>query len=195
VPVSSVPALLCASGAQCSPARTQNPFSPSLCAVSSQSSPVIRNDRTPVWQRSSAKIRMPSRRASSSASSLLSACSWRRISSMPLSCTKRSPAARPQIPAVFWVPASARSGRKSGISGLLERLPLPPSRSVAGFCPQSSKPVPDGPYKPLCPGIAMNAAPSSRSDTGSTPADCEASRMNGTPRSRQRAAIFSAGRR
>ena len=37
----------------------------------------------------------------------------------------------------------------------------------------------------MCPGIAINAAPSARSDTGRLPADCDASSTNGTPRARQ----------
>ena len=40
------------------------------------------------------------------------------------------------------VPASPRSGRKSGISGLRDWLPVPPSISVSGSLPHSRSPVP-----------------------------------------------------
>ena len=61
--------------------------------------------------------------------------------------------------------------------------------------PHSSSPVPCGPYSPLCPGMATNAAPSAAMSTGSVPADWEASSTKSTPLSRHSAAMRSTGSR
>ena len=98
------------------------------------------------------------------------------------------------MPGTLWVPASATSGRKSGISGSWERLPVPPSKRGFGVRPHSRSPVPWGPWSPLCPGMAMKAASHAWRDTGSAPADWEASTISGTPRVRQMAAMPATGR-
>ena len=72
---------------------------------------------------------------------------------------------------------------------------MPPRSSGSGSAPHSSSPVPCGPYSPLCPGMAINAAPSASMSTGSIPADCDASSTNGTPFSRHSAAMRSTGSR
>ena len=48
------------------------------------------------------------------------------------------------MPGTLWVPASSRSGRKSGMSCWRDKLPVPPCRIGSGVCPspQSSTPVP-----------------------------------------------------
>ena len=99
------------------------------------------------------------------------------------------------MPGILWVPASSRSGRKSGISCWIEMLPVPPSSSVrtGTSFPHSSTPVPWGPYRPLWPGMAMKAAPRAVMSRVSIPADWDASMMKGTSRSRQIAAIASTG--
>ena len=72
--------------------------------------------------------------------------------------------------------------------------PKPQQPSAEPFQPQSSSPVPWGPYSPLCPGMAMNSAPNAPKSTGRHPADWAASRIKGTPASRQSWAMVSTGR-
>ena len=67
--------------------------------------------------------------------------------------------------------------------------PEPPLISGKASAPHSSMPVPCGPNSPLCPGMATNAAPSRAKSTSSTPADCDASTISGTPALRHSAAI------
>ena len=67
--------------------------------------------------------------------------------------------------------------------------PEPPLISGEASAPHSSMPVPCGPNSPLCPGMATNAAPSRAKSTLSTPADCDASTISGTPALRHSAAI------
>ncbi len=71
--------------------------------------------------------------------------------------------------------------------------PVPPCISGAASAAHSSSPVPCGPKSALCPGMATNAAPRRATSTSSTPADCDASTMNGTEYFRHSAPISYTG--
>lgn len=106
VPVSSVPADSCASGAQCSPARTQTPFTASRAASVSQSICAAHRLSVPLCG-SPVNSCTPGTSVNRDVSSFLwrTSCASRRCG--VCCCTKCSPAARPQIPQTFCVPASA----------------------------------------------------------------------------------------
>ena len=87
------------------------------------------------------------------------------------SLTYRIPASSPAAPHTLGVPASSLSGRKSGISCKTDMLPVPPYSKGFVSAPHRSNPVPCGPYRPLCPGIATNAAFQPSISMGSIPAD------------------------
>ena len=59
----------------------------------------------------------------------VSAASCARMASMPVSDRKPSAACRPARPGRFMVPASKRSGRKSGMNSVWLMLPVPPAIS------------------------------------------------------------------
>ena len=196
VPVSSVPAVRCASGAQCSPALTAAPRAASASPSSSQSQPSARKLSTAVCESSSGQknTSTPGIPASRAANCRVSRRSWAAIRSVPRAFTKRSPSSSPAMPGILCVPGSNRSGSWSGMTCKSDCDPVPPRRSGSGSMPHSSSPVPCGPYSPLCPGMAMNAAPSAAMSTGSVPADWEASMIRGTPFSRHSWATCSMGR-
>ena len=110
--------------------------------------------------------------------------------------TKFTPSPNATTPAVFIVPLSKRSGGKSGCKMLSETLPVPPSIMVSsGKSPSEIiRPVPIGPYSPLCPAAQIMFAPFS-SEIGNTPAPCAASSIKHTPCFRHISASSSIGAR
>ena len=85
---------------------------------------------------------------------------------------KLIPTSRAAMAGTFRVPLSRRSGRKSGCSFTPERLPVPPSMTVASFTsPRTiSTPSPMMPYSPLCAGMQRKSALSCRRSMAAVPA-------------------------
>ena len=110
---------------------------------------------------------------------------------MPSALIKSRAAWRPMIPGRFKVPDSKRSGRKSGISSVCERLPVPPAMRgvmiVANESGITMPPIPWGPRSPLCPVKHKMSIFISFILIGIVPAVCAESTMKSRPCLRQKA--------
>ena len=161
VPVSSVPADSCASGAQCSPARTQTPsdasraasVSQSVCAAHTESVPLCIspvNSRRPGI--SSSKDASSFRRRSSCASSRCGVCCR----------TNRSPAASPQMPQTFCVRPRRGPAAPAAYPAGARRCRCRPPEAYRASARTGAVPCPAGrraPYGPACRQNLRRALP------------------------------------
>ena len=118
--------------------------------------------------------------------------------SMPVASSQRSPARSPAMPGRFRVPASNRSGMKSGISSRWLTLPVPPaisgSISLPIPSPRIKPPMPWGPRRPLCPVKARASMCSSPIWMGRMPAVWAVSTIKRSPWARQNSPASRRGR-
>lgn len=192
-PGSSVPADLCASGAQCRPARTQIPPDASRAASVSQSVCAAQRLSVPLCA-SPVNRRIPGISSNMDASSLLRriSCASRRCgvcaaqSAAPRQgrrCRRRSASRPPRDP-----------GSSGGISGRREALPLPALQKRIRHTGAQEQPRALRAVERFMARHTDKIRAQLRKAHGQQPADCDASSTNGTPRARHRAAISSTGR-
>ena len=196
VPVSSVPAVRCASGAQCSPPPYRRaPGSqrlaqllavPALC-------PEAQHRRLRIIIRAEEHL-TPGISFSRAANCRVSRRSWAAIRSVPRAFTKRSPSSSPAMPGILCVPGSNRSGSWSGMTCKATATRCRPAAAAPAPCRTAAAPSPAGQTVPCVPAWrrtprpAPPCPPAASPPTGRRPA-------RRAPLSRHSAAMRSTGSR